>query len=310
MDVRFQQIRGLPKLAWLADVDRKNSLVRLYHGSHVEVQGQFFIEGVWNGSFPTGNFARTDCIFGTGGVIQEKSIVFVSSASTTDYLYYQNKNGRVVVSNSLPFLLSRIDDLLDPNFLRYHQINESIIEGINAYIREIPTIQGMIRRVMYRNLHVSAEGVDEVEKDMPPRFEKYEDYYGYIVDNYELISKNIRDSARKRKMEIFSTQSRGYDTTAVNAIGARYGIDKVFTVTKGKGVGYFVENDARVQVNDDGTDICKALGLKCVAIDRRAFERGFEHEYLYFAAIDGSQDANLMEINGFVSGVSVLLTGF
>jgi hypothetical protein len=309
MNIRYQQTRGLPKLAWLADVNKTNDLVQVCHGSHVEIQERFFVEGTWNDLFQEGDFASTDCIFGSGGIIDKNGIIFVSSASTTDYLYYKNTDDRVFVSNSLPFLLSHTDDLLDPTFLGYHRINESITEGINKYIHEIPTLHGAIRRLMYRNLIVSTERVTETEKDMPPRFECYGDYYKYIVANYEMITKNIRDSARMHKMEIFSTQSKGYDTTAVNAIAAKYGVDKVFTVSKGKGAGYFATKDEGAQVNDDGTEICSTLGLNCIRIDRRAFETDFEKEYLYYSVLDDNQDLNLVQINKYISSVSILLTG-
>ncbi len=309
MDIRYHQVTNLPKLAWLAALNRISNLVDVFHGSCIEAHERFFIEGAWNGPFEEGNFATTDCIFGTGGILNGETIVFVSSASTTDYLYYKDIGNHILVSNSLPFLLAWIDDLLDQSFLGYDCINFSIANGINSYIKEIPTLHGAVNRLMYRNLIVSKEEAKEIEKDMPPKFRNYDDYYSYIVTNYELIARNIRDSGRTYKMEIFSTQSKGYDTTAVNTIASKFGVDRVFTVAKGKGSGYFADRDKHAQVDDDGTEICRTLGLKCIQIDRRAFERKFEQEYLYYAALDSNQDANLMEIGEYLSNICVLLTG-
>src|SRR5207249_8978033 len=137
------------------------------------------------------NFARTDCVFGTGAILRRRSVLFVSSASTTDYLYYQQTAEFVVVSNSLPLLLSSIEDSLDPRSTRYPAINDSIIEGINGYTRDIPTVKGSVKQLMYRNLEVSALSVNETEKEMPPNFACYNDYYCYLINNYKLIVDNI-----------------------------------------------------------------------------------------------------------------------
>src|SRR5690349_13140668 len=110
---------SLPKLAWVAGVDRTKEVVTVQHGSGVEVRSNFFIEGVWNGPFEDGGFSETDCVFGTGGILSEHSIRFVTSACTTDYLFYADTPGQVTVSNSLPLLLGAIGDTLDPRYLEY-----------------------------------------------------------------------------------------------------------------------------------------------------------------------------------------------
>src|SRR5262249_54209702 len=155
-------------------------------------------------------------------------------ASTTDYLYYGEDGGQVTVSNSLPLLLAYTRDSLDPRCPEYPLICDSIVDGINDYRRDIPTKRGKVRRQMYRNLDVSREQISESEKRMPPRFECFEDYRSYLQDNYALIAANARDGARTQPLEILSTQSKGYDSSAVNAIARAYGIDKVFTVSKAK----------------------------------------------------------------------------
>jgi hypothetical protein len=309
VDLRYRRVPALPKLAWLAVVDRDADSVRVHHGSDVEVRDDFFIEGAWNGRFEDGDFATTDCIFGTGAVARKDSVTFVSSATTTDYLYYRQSDRAVAVANSLPLLLAHLGDSLDPAYSGYDRINDSITEGIRSYVRRLPTRGGTVTRLMYDNLLVTADGIEEVEKEMPPPFRSFEEYHAYLAGNYELIAKNARDACRRHPMAIFSTQSRGYDTTAMNAIAAKVGIDKVFTVTKGKGAGFFADRDQHAQVDDDGTEVCKALGLECVRIDRRAFETDFGDEYLYYATLHSNQDANLKEINTRIASVAMLLTG-
>jgi hypothetical protein len=309
LSLRSVAVSQLPKLSWVAEVDRLTGLVSLQHGSNVEIRQNFFVEGVWNGRFEDGGFGTTDCFFGTGGIVNERSIRFVSSASTTDYLYYHDTPRRVAASNSLPLLLAFVGDSLDPHFRGYPAIHDSITEGIADYLRDIPTRNGMVRRLMYRNLDVSNEGLFESEKIMPPSFVCFDDYFLYLRDNYSLIAANARDDSRTTPLEIFSTQSKGYDTTAVNTIARDYCIDKVFTVTKAKSIFHLAHNDEGKQPDDDGGEVCKALGLSCIPIDRRSFSKEFEQEYLYYCVLHYSQDANLKEISAYVSRVSLLLTG-
>ncbi len=300
---------SLPKLAWVAQVDRSSGIVTLLHGPLVEVRPNFFIEGVWNGPFENGEFGETDCVFGTGGIVSDESVRFVASASTTDYLYYDQDGSYVAVSNSLPLLLAYTRDALDPRCPDYPRICESIIDGINDYRRDIPTTRGKVRRQMYRNLDVSKDKIMELEKRMPPRFECFEEYRDYLRDNYALIAVNARDSARIQSLDILSTQSKGYDTTAVNAIASAYGIDKVFTISKAKNKLYLAHHDEGQLPDDDGGEICDIFGLNCIRINRRAFAEEFDQEYFYYCALHHNQDANLQEISNHVSKVSLLLTG-
>jgi len=299
----------LPKLAWVAEVNRANGIVTLQHGSAVEVRDGFFIEGVWNGPFNKGDFGETDCVFGTGGIIGNNSVRFVTSASTVDYLYFLEGGMCVRISNSLPLLLAVIEDTLDPCCRDYPAICDSIMDGINDYRRYYPTKRGMVRRLTYRNLDVSRERVAESEKRMPPPLDCFQDYQDYLRNNYALIAANARDGARNQPLEICSTQSTGYDTTAVNAIAKRYGIDKVFTVSQAKSNFYLAHHDAGKLPSDDGGEICRSLGLKFIRLNRRAFAEEFEDESLFYCALHHNQDANLKDIAKHLSKVTLLLTG-
>lgn len=300
---------SLPKLAWVAEVDCSSEVVALVHGSSVEVRENFFIEGVWNGSFQAGEFGETDCIFGTGAILDAGLIRFVPSASTVDSVYYAEKGTHVIVSNSLPLLLGYVGDALDPRCQEYPKICDSIMKGINHHQCDIPTIKGKVRRQLYRNLSIGRGGVVEAEKRMPPRFGCFQEYRAYLRDNYALIVANARDSARTEPLEIVSTQSTGYDTTAINALAKPFGVDKVFTVTKAKCIGRLAHQEEEALPHDDGSEICKALGLPCIPIDRRAFAEGFQEEQMFYSAIFHNQDVNMLEIGRRVSRPSLLLTG-
>jgi hypothetical protein len=310
LQLEYRGSPRLPRLAWCAAVDRQRARLVVHHGLSVETHARFFVEGGWNGDFGAGDFASTECIFGSGATVSGRGVTFVTSCSTTDSLFYVLRDGRVLVSNSLPFLLAAAGDELDASYGGYCDDCESVIRGINNYHRYLPTAHGAVRRLLFRNLLVTSGAVEEVDKPRPPGFRTYEEYVAYLEEQYRLIAANLRSPDRRERVEILSTQSRGYDTTAVNAIASRHGIARVFTSRASKSRDPFGEHRNRGFQNDDGSEICRALGLECVPIDRRFYERsGFPDEHLYYASQPGNQDANLLEINTHVRQVSVLLTG-
>ncbi len=311
MKLAYQRNDRLPPLAWIATLMEKDQFVHVEQGRLVEVRDGFFVEGVWDGRFESGGFHTTDCFFGSGAIQHENGITFVSSAATTDYLFYGRQGKVLHVSNSLPLLLAARGDELIPDEAEYSRINESLLFGIYGYRPEIPTKAGVVRRAMVRNVVVKNEllGLEEVEKPLPPRFRNFAEYRSYLDEHYKRIALNARDPARKNPLKIYSTQSKGYDSTAVNAIASKYGIDAVFTVSKGKGHGAFADKDQALQVDDDGSEICAALGLKCMPINRRAFEDKTCDEHLFWAALDNNADLNLVEVSDRMSVPSILLTG-
>lgn len=307
--IRSELIGAFPRLAWLAEVTQPLAEVRIRVGSSVEVRDNFVVEGAWDGPFDAGAFDRTDAFFGSGAVAHSEGVTFVPSAATTDSLFYHvGRDAAVAVSNSLPLLLASLDDSLDPRYRAYDRFNDSVIDGIDHYERDLVTRRGGVRRLLFRNLVVRAGGAEEVDKPLPAAFANYDAYVSYLERTYASIAANARDPHRTRPLKILSTQSRGYDTTAVNAIAARYGIDRAFTVTKAKG-GPFANMDAAKQQDDDGSAICGVLGVPCTPIDRRRFERSFDREVLYHACQHANQDANLLDVNDQVDGVAILLTG-
>ncbi|MBW1784086.1 MAG: hypothetical protein JRL30_25525 [Deltaproteobacteria bacterium] len=309
MQIKHIMRSQLPKLAWLADTHLDTGTAYVYHGDRLEVQKTFFIEGTWNGDFDKGEFDQTECVFGTGAVLKRESIIFVSSATTTDALFYRSEASRCIVSNSLPFILAFTGDSLDPTYHRYHVHNESILGGINRYDKTIRTTKGKIAHLFFRNLEVNNLGPREIDKPLPEPFNSYHDYYHYLVNNYHLITTNIRSERRATKLSICSTQSKGYDTTAINAVSSLFGIDKVFTCTKAKGEGAYADRDKHLQQDDDGSEICKSLGLHCTPVDRRAYEIRFADEYLYYASQHENQDANFVDIVRRITPITILLTG-
>ena len=130
---------SLPRMAWITRVDRKKLLVSALFGNNVERGHDFLVAGVWNGPFSAGDFGSTDCFFGTGVIVRENSVIFVSGAGINDAIYYAEDRGCFIAANSLPLLLAATEDTLDPHFAFYDRIAESIRAGFDGYEKCIPT---------------------------------------------------------------------------------------------------------------------------------------------------------------------------
>lgn len=311
MDFLFTPDSALPKFAWLATIEPERAIARVRHGVWVETHPDGFVEGVWDGTFGTMDIDASACVFGSGARRRGNALIVVPSTATTDYVFWASEagTGRVEVSNSLSLLLAKLGDELDPSGPDYARVNSSLMCGIVEAIREIPTRRGSVNRLIHRNLIVGTGAPVEIDKPLPPRFVGFDDYCAYLNGRYGSIAANARDPRRHRRMAILSTQSRGYDSTAMNAIARKFGLDHVFTVRRGKAKGYFANEDRGRETDDDGTEICNILELPCVSIERRYIESHRGREYLYYASMHEASDANLDEIAEHVTAPSVLLTG-
>lgn len=300
----------LPALAWIARLRVAAGVCDVEYGALVETHASFFIEGAWSDDFAAGRLDASDVVFGSGAVVTAEGVTFVPSTATTDYLYHRSDGDVLTVANSLPLLLSALDDSLDPACGRYAEINDSVIAGIRAYERRIPTRGGAVSRLMHDNLVVTLTDVREVAKPDAPAFPMYEAYASYLADRYARLAANARDPQRRTPLRIYSTQSRGYDSTAVNAVAARHGLDGVFTIASGKGGGSMADNPEELEVADDGHAIAKVLGMgPVIEIERRAFAKAFDDELYFHAALSECQDANLKEVSQRIEAPALLLTG-
>ncbi len=218
-------------------------------------------------------------------------------------------NDTFSISNSLPLLLAFRNDWLLGECDQYSSINHSILTGIDSYERQIPTQRGMVNRMMHNNVAFGPNGISIREKPMPAPLGCFEDYRHYVQSRIGVLLQNARDPARRRPMQVFSTQSRGYDSTAVNAIAAQFGIDMVFTSPNPKEDRSFFLGRPSTSLDDDGTPVCELLDLSCTRIDRLGFLRSAFPEHYYWAGLDNNGDLNLHQIQSYISTPTLLLTG-
>ena len=306
----FRLIDDLSPLAWVACYQPGTQTFLVRHGRHVETSEHFFVEGAWAGHYPSGRMQDTDTLFGSGGETGDAEAVFTSCTATTDYLYYSDDASRFMIANSLPLLLASLEDALQIDNIDYRAINQSIAAGIRLYQTRIPTRKGHVRRLMHRNLRFDSNGITLIDKPAAPDFPDFEHYRDFLRDRVRELFTNARHPARKHPLQIFTTQSRGYDSTAVNALGAPFGIDRAFTCPESKDTESYYHGGPSQAPSDDGTDICAVLNIPCTPIDRRSFENHpLTTEIYYWAGLDNNSDLNLHEITAQITQPTLLLTG-
>ncbi len=310
MQFAYSLIEDFPPLAWVAACQPDREKISVLHGRFVETNPHFFVEGAWAGDFTEGQMQNADTVFGSGGFLVDGAVTFVSCTATTDYLYHNDDAKHFVISNSLPLLLARLDDALKPACEDYSRINMSILDGFHDFTSEIPTCKGHVRRVMHHNVCPGSSGIALLEKPHAPDLGSFNEYRDYLRLRIGQLFTNARHGARRLPLQVCSTQSRGYDSTAVNALAAPFGVDRVFTSPESKDRQSFYLGGESQAPSDDGTAICEALGLSCTSIDRRSFEKKpLTHELYYWAGLDNNQDLNLHEIAEYISTPTLLLTG-
>jgi hypothetical protein len=276
----------------------------------VETCETFFVEGVWANPFEKGGFDRCESFFGSGAVQNiDGEIVFVPSSATVDYLYYAITLDRIVCSNSLPLFLAASNDRLDEFNNEYVRINNSIMNGIKRYEQRIPTKHGNVMRLMHHNLVTRRDYIGQEAKTLPPEFNSFEQYRTYLAHTIAGMMRNARQPARKIPLRIISTQSSGYDSTAINSIARDSGLDLALSISESKERRLYFKHRAESRPSDSGQEIGRHLGIKVRSIDRRYFQKDPDNEYLYWSGVHNCQDMNLHQLREHVGNGAVLLTG-
>ena len=189
--------RDLPPLAWLAEVSRDE--LHLWCGSHIEVRDTGFFEGCWAGDFARFEFERSVNVFGSGGKLVGDSVVFVPPSHTLEVLYVLEKSGRIIVSNSLAFLVNVGNIRLEFDFdigTRF----ASVLQGIRDYERVLFSGEGW---TLYR---IAREHIDVREGRMTLRsvgetlpFRTFDEYRSYLLTTIGKAFENGRSSLRKHQ---------------------------------------------------------------------------------------------------------------
>lgn len=257
MKLVYSKIHEWPKLAWVAKIANRSENILVYHGPMVETKDDWCAEAVWAGEFTEGHFDRTDLIFGTGIRCRSDKVTFVSSGTMMDRLWYCHYDGFWYVSNSLPAILASAGFSLREDYQSYTQDINQMIKGLKASVQSIPTNLGDVFAIYYDNLIYQGRGVHKINKpDSTPKFPKFGDYYGFMIETARRLASNYSSSDRTYRIYPLCTISSGYDSPAASIIASHAGCKKAVTIKNANSLW---------RGSDSGFHIAKQIGMDCLS---------------------------------------------
>ena len=259
MHFAFEPVAAWPPLAWLALCSPGSDRVVVRHGPSVGCAPAWFCEAIWDGPFTEGDFDRTDRVFGSGGRLRREGVVFVSSATTVDRLCSFEREGTIAVSNSLACLAAALSLALDPADTAAAEALARVTDGLRDPRRRLESLSGPVRLTVHDNLLWDGNALAPRPKPDPPRdFSSFERYRAFLAESLAALCENLRAPARPRPLELLSTASSGYDSSAVTVLAAEAGLREVVTVDR-----------SRYGRDDSGLFLIEHLGLTPVRVERR-----------------------------------------
>lgn len=301
MTLRFEYFEeaAWPPLAWIAECTQSAPVIRIRHGSQVETREAWFCEAAWDGDFDAGGFDRTDVIFGSGARLRENHLTLVSSGSTVDRLQFFSRENKFFVSNSLACLIAASNARLVTTFSRFNALFRSIQNGINNYERILPTDDGHLELVYFRNIDWDGNQLQVVDKPVPQRdFSTYEQYHEFLRSAMRRLADNAGSTVRNHRFGLIGALSSGYDSTATVVLGREVGMTQVFSF-----------HTARGGLEDHGQRVADLLGLKMTLLDRLGWRQRAFGELPYLAATGEGEDVVFASAGDLLKG-NVLLSGF
>ena len=264
MNLTYKKYDDLPKLAWCAAIYRSGN-VDVTHGRWVETGDDFFCEGAWSGKFSEGDLSGS-VLMGSGAHIVNRALVVATPNHTLERLYVLRYKNRILVSNSLPFILAESGEEIDPQFLLYTVWLASIVDGLKNYRRWIPARSGARIWLYYHcNIKIGTDlGVEEIPKGVVQNFTSFNSYKTYLENTTEAIFENSSDHNRSVKYRPVTTISSGYDSPAAAVLAKNIGCTEALTFSQGRG-------EKPGQHEDSGAMIARQLGMSVKEYDRLGY---------------------------------------
>lgn len=208
---------SLPPLAWCIKVTKRRREVRLVCGPSVEVSGEaLFFEGAWAGPFNKMGLAEATAVFGSGGMLGDDGLVLIPPTHTSERIQYLRREGELLASNSLAFLLAASGEELDPSHWSYPTDLGRIVDGIAHPPPPVPTRAGRTIALLYHHRLLVREDLTIKESPVTERApgDTYESYIGVLVNSIGEVVANANDQRRDSSYTPVTSVSSGYDSPA------------------------------------------------------------------------------------------------
>jgi hypothetical protein len=264
----YHAVDHLPKLAWCAQLEKDESTITVVHGSWIETHEQFFFEGVWDGEFSQGNFHQSTACFGSGArITKENQVIFVTPIHNAERIYAIRQQNKLILSNSIIFLLTFTKEFLDPSYFTYGHDIDSMRLGIHDYVRTMPLQSGNeILIYIHRNIFIDSQlNITETVKLADAPFVDYAHYRSYLSEKTALIAQNLQSQLRKIQYQPITTLSTGYDSPAMSVLAKEIGCQQAITISEAR--RYHQDAD------DSGVAIAEHLAMQITQISRMDYKK-------------------------------------
>ena len=299
-NLTVRRVKKWPPLSWACKIESKPANITVWCGAFVEKTENSIFEAVWDGTVSPIDIDQSSLVCGTGLVIRDKTITFVTSSNTVDRIWLIMTEFGGWVSNSLPALLAVSEARLKDDYLSYNNDLNTIIHGIDRYVHQIPLNDGMVEVVYSQNLVYDLETWQRVDKnDNTPPFKSFDDYYNYLLTSASLLASNATSKQRAYPIEMQTTISSGYDSSTVAVIARHAGCRKALTLTRARSI--FTRSDS-------GAKIAERLNIECEEYERPKSISSKAEPY-FWVALGQPADANF-SVFKFPRTPSMLFTGF
>lgn len=292
----------LPALAWMVELTSQRTVFE--HGTGVEADEGHLVEGAWSGEFPRGEFSDALTFAGTGVRVVGSDLVCATPTSTLHPLFFLRTGQRLLASNSLPFLLARAGEDIDPRYPHYQFDLMSVMYGLRRYRRRIPTRSGTPVQIAYHcNVRIDRDRrLTCMPKPAPAPFADYAAYAGFLASEVTAVTSNAQHRDRRVRYTPLTTLSSGYDSPACAVLAGGAGCRHGVTFVRAR-ADYGSQEDS-------GRRIADALGVAVTehdAPDVRAISPARLAEFL--ATGMGGDDVVFAALEPWLPG-RLLYTGF
>lgn len=263
---RYCPVPTLPRLAWLAELRAGSAETVVYHGPWVETAPTAFCEGAWDGPFAEQRFDRAATFLGSGARLAADGVTFSSATHLFERLYAVRHGDRLLISNSLVFLLAHSGDGFDLGYPNtYFDLLDYDRQGYRNTRKTLHTRNGAtVRLLEHGNFRVDSNlTVQRREKAVLPPPRGFADYRDKLLATLAAVAGNAAAAGRRQTFRLLASASRGYDSTAIAALVRTVGGREALTFAAADGV----------PLADDGSAIARHLGLAVTAYDRTAYRR-------------------------------------
>ena len=299
-NLTVRRVKKWPPLSWVCKIEREPANITVWCGAFVEQTENSIFEAVWDGTVSPIDIDKSSLVCGTGLVIRDKTITFVTSSNTVDRIWLIQTESGGWVGNSLPALLAISGSRLKDDYLSYDRNLTTIIHGIDQYVRQMPLHVGTIEVLYFQNLVYDLKNWQRVDKnDNSPPFISFDAYYNYLLTSASLLASNASSKQRSYPVETLTTISTGYDSPTAAIIARHAGCQKALTLTRARSI--FARSDS-------GAKIAERLNLECEEYESPKSITS-EAEPYFWAVLGEPADANF-SVFKFPKTPSILFTGF